>query len=992
MNWLRAGRRKGPGQGAPDADVPVTPLDAHDLDWFHGRVADIDALVQLPASMMLVSGHPGVGKTDLLQAASLTTRTSFPGAAVAAPVMLEHRSGTLQCSLLEGLGMALAEFESAESSGERWARVFADAAQRTADAGVRDMIRGAHGFMVGMVRARLGDEAADALASVEKNLNEALQEQLSNQIAREADRGAMAAFCLLAARTQELVGAPVVLSLDRGERLGDSDFQMLLDLASQLPTSVHVVVSHTLRGTDDDDRVRRLTEAASTSGHPLKALKLDGLLRPEVEAWMRQRGLEPEAGTATNIDEVMRVTSGYPLHVDLALTAIEDGRSLSELDADGGLVSMMQRNYADLDFDDQQAVMHLCAFSDPPDDSTVTALLGIDASAWAVRQKRLIDSRFLVTRVREVPWFHELGRRVVWEQVLTSNQREESARGGVAALAEVMSAPGPVSIQHCIDLAQLASLVPGDASTYPKLDRVLALGRGHLAVLGSLFELVDEEQNVQAGAIADVVGHARFRFGVHDLDLYEAARELVDLELVVIAENEENAVLVAAMGSHEAHHASVGRIVNELERVPLPSISRWVIEVLLQHCSGFHSANLGAGRISLAQLSKVMKDGQIDRDGDHVQWATRPGIIFRPRLGDLDFAGGVLFNSAEDRDLAFETLFELRSGTFAFGEPLDLSQLLKWPVDQPVQSRRFTSAAQHITGVSFETMSPARVPDLPSDLTVAEEMELTVKTWATLRELANDIERMVLNLDRPRGIGYFTAGEGVLWVEVSGRSDVQCLGELEGRAFALASRTAFDRGLGLTAGQRMMTMHYRTGKPKNPVPALLTETHKDMRAFNQQQGMNQGSRRLLADSEQLRDAVLISLDRRRTDADRLVRDGLLPPSELPLGMEVFALVVPPRGTGRIRDGDGDELISIVQRTDGPNRVELAVVDRDEVPTDRAWNDLSPFETRFDIAHIQPRVPGVTFSASWLSYGLEGLLGHDRVWIEYPSTDPTGLED
>lgn len=123
--------------------------------------------------------------------------------------------------------------------------------------------------------------------------------------------------------------------------------------------------------------------------------------------------LEPDQEVA-GVDEVVRVTAGYPLHVDLALRAIQRGGSLDQLSGDEALSSMIKENHRILSAEDQRVLMLLAAFSDPPGTDVLLGVLGIDEQLWTVRQQRLVDARFLVSQVAGKPWFHELGRRLLW--------------------------------------------------------------------------------------------------------------------------------------------------------------------------------------------------------------------------------------------------------------------------------------------------------------------------------------------------------------------------------------------------------------------------------------------------------------------------------------------------------------------------------------------------------------------------------------------------
>ncbi len=192
------------------------------------------------------------------------------------PVDLEYRPGSLQSSLLGSLGMALATHESSEPLAARWGRVFSDALDHAADATTRDMIRGATSVMNGFVRARLGDVAGDALETLEASLMTAVDQQLARRIEAKAELGAMRAFCALAEQVRDLVNCPVVLTLDRGDRLSELDFRMLLDLLGILPGGVHVHLEHTRAKPGDEGRIAELKAAGAATPSALTVMTWSG--------------------------------------------------------------------------------------------------------------------------------------------------------------------------------------------------------------------------------------------------------------------------------------------------------------------------------------------------------------------------------------------------------------------------------------------------------------------------------------------------------------------------------------------------------------------------------------------------------------------------------------------------------------------------------------------------------------------------------------------
>ena len=962
---------------APPAAPPAAEAETSRGLGIRGRELELEQLLALSSPVVLVTGPPGVGKSGLLEASGVRFASDPVICATVSPVELEFRSGTLQASLLGALGMALAAHESSEPLAARWGRIFKDALDRAADTTAQDMIRGATAVMNGFVRARLGDAAGQALDTFETSLLTAVDEQLARRIEADADPGAMRAFCTLAEQVQILAGGPVVLTLDRGERLSDADFRMLLDMIEMLPASVHVHVGHTRAKPEDEDRLTQLRVAAAATHRSsvLTVVDLNGLARDVVAGWMSDLGLEPDR-QVSGVDEVIRVTAGYPLHVDLALRAIQRGASLEQLTGDEALSSMIDQNYRVLDAEDQRVLMLVASFGDPPDVDIVLEVLGIDEQAWAVRQQRLIAARFLVSQVAETAWFHELGRRLLWDRVLSPTQRTAAAGTVVRVLLAHVASADRVRLSYCIDLARLAEHTPTTFASHAGATAVLALGAGHLAVAGALEELTDEKNPV--AFIGDVVSHARRRFGPVVDDLYDSAEQLGYRKLAFISEDEQNQVLGVSWASREARFLGVGRIFAECGRVPIKGIARAVLNgLLIPHCDPFHLASLGSGHSDLTRLSRELEERQHDREENFVTTHDRPGILLRPILGSLEFAGAISFNDAASRDRALEALTGPGAPPRLYGEAWNVEEIYPWPQAEPIPARRFAAAAELLTSQNFHHgFSVPNVPDLRPVSSLNEEMELVVRTWRTLAKLSDGLERAVLDLTRPRGIGFFTAGSGVISGEILGRAEAVDLGSLEGLAFGLAARKALDRGLGLGPDERITRMFYRSdGRPRNPVPELIKQTHKDLKDFNDAQRVGLRINAAM-DVDSLTSAILASLNRRQADAQAMLEADLFPDPGRPLGSELHILAVPPPGITHYPDTWDSRMIMAKRKVDAPNSVTLRIVG-DLSAEEAPWEHL---DREFGIKVIggDAETTGVLSS---LDDGLADLLSYDSLSLD-----------
>lgn len=256
-------------------------------------------------------------------------------------------------------------------------------------------------------------------------------------------------------------------------------------------------------------------------------------------------------------------------------------------------------------------------------------------------------------------------------------------------------------------------------------------------------------------------------------------------------------------------------------------------------------------------------------------------------------------------------------------------------------------------------------------------MELVVRTWQTLAELSDGLERAVLDLTQQRGIGFFTSGSGVMSAEILGRAEAVDLGSLTVRAFGLAARKAFDRGLGLGPNERISRMTYRSNEqPQNRVPELIKETQKDLKGFNDAQRIGLRINATL-NVDWLTSAIVNSLDRRQADAQAFLEADLLPDPGHPLGSELHILAIPPSGDPRYRDRTDSQIVIAQRRVNADNSVDLRMLD--DLPDEgRPWEHLN---REFGIRVFDD---GSEFRTSWSSLddGLCDLLSYDSMFLRF----------
>lgn len=957
------------------------------LPPFVGRNAELTSVTGLSNRVTVVVGDSGIGKSHLLRTAARWLADTPRAPLAPAPVQLAHRPGALQVALLDALAAAIADLESSEGRVARWGRIFATAAAKAADARVRDMVTAAGGFILGAIRARLGDDFADVVESIGGQLRASQDEQLAARIATASDPDALAAFCLIATEARELAAKPIVLSIDRAERLPDEDFRYMLDLFEQIPEDIHLVVAHSSRSPEDTRRVRLIKESvvhiakAPNDKQPppttadIAIIHLAGLAPQEVATWMGSKNLDtlPIIG---GLEEVMRVTAGYPLYVDIALAAIERGDSLGELSGEEGFIARTQQNYAGLDLEDQRCAMLLAAFSDPPAEQTVLDLLELDRTEWAVRERRLEESHILVTSVDGDPWFHELGRRAIWEHVLTGRQRSISAQQALAATVISIEMHGGANLSTCLDMAKLCEYAPDFVRQNDKLAEFIELDANELAVFAALDEIT-EDTNKGASHMGPVISYARNRFGASG-DLVAVIRNLAERGLIVIAEADRRAVIIAAWGSNTNYQIAIGRMALVLNRLPIRSIaSRVFNDFLLPTVAPFHVSLFGLGRPSVTKLSRGLQEEQYERGKAAVQRHDRPGLILRPRLGELDLYGAVNFETTADRDRAFEALAGLETQLHLLGERFILEFVHKWPHPTPLAALRFAHAIELATGENFTlSSSTTKSRHLPAVATLDDEMDLRVRMLTTIRDLSSPIERLALGVERGQGVVFLEHTPGLTVADVSGldraiRLDPSMIQHANRYPFIEIERLA-NLGPGEVLGTITTTA---TAIVKNPIPGMVADTYKRFNQFNTAQRRH--SQLEIPGSEEEINAMLANAqDQRLRDAAAFVASGVVPAPANTLVRTQLLLIIPGGIEPPTPFGSGFGGLYSLTITDGrANSTKVRIIDSAS-DLREGQLDLDYFARYFSFD--KSAVMHWNSTEADLSYGIAGLLGQENV--------------
>ena len=141
------------------------------------------------------------------------------------------------------------------------------------------------------------------MASFANQIATTIEQDLSARISNATDPDVVDIFIQFAREMLELAdGTPLILALDDGDKLDESDRRRLADLAEQLPDGVVIRVAFAMWNGETRANVTTLRAAG------LGARELQGLSAPAIGQWLQSKGLD-----LSETDAVLRASNGYAL-------------------------------------------------------------------------------------------------------------------------------------------------------------------------------------------------------------------------------------------------------------------------------------------------------------------------------------------------------------------------------------------------------------------------------------------------------------------------------------------------------------------------------------------------------------------------------------------------------------------------------------------------------------------------------------------------------
>ncbi len=712
----------------------------------------VEALVGDESRVVIVGGVSGAGKSVVLQQAVVAVHEERYVAGIHEVTW----SDPLLTMLIDRLSEVVAEVIDETGAIARIGERLSGAIERMARTGGRELAHAAGQELLSFVRGRLGPEAGKALAEAVKALQEESGQALGARLERarsQTQRELIVGFFTEVVALCD--GRPVLVALDRCERLDDKGLRLLADLAEMLPEGCQIWAA---AKTDASSGQFLSTTDASV-------VEVPALDRESVGELLEQQGLP-----VADAEEVLARTAGTALDVHAYVGLLESGGPVPEEDRDEVLVRDTARRWEQLSQDIRGFVLRLATLSDPLPERYMTLLADGDASlrGRAIDELRAVG---LLTAHGGGDWFHE--RRGA--ALLAAAEPEERAVAFADAATAVWAYVREGAPERwLVELAELAGHAEeGWALADEDVRAVLTLDAGGLAIVAGLFELEEKGQPLDA---LQLLTYIRATYPTEGREL-DRLQEVSEKGIAVLVTAPRHA-LVTLNASPVAQAVAYGRIARTFGQLPLRRIATLAFEhVLAPRLRPFSIGEHGVGFPSLEALSKIAL-GATEEYGI-TQAARReagPALIVRGDFADRSLYGAFRFDDERQRDRALDAVSQL--DVEFLDSKVAISTAVAYPIGV-VPANRFMRAASRVIGRKVKPRMRRAQGGVDPPLSFDEFADLVVRTRQILRVLSGATMRGAMGLDRPLSMHWVVDDSSALIAEVSGGREIACRHEGE---------------------------------------------------------------------------------------------------------------------------------------------------------------------------------------------------------------------
>lgn len=789
------------------------------VDLF-GRRELLDRLAASTDPVTLLVGDSGTGKTAVLEELQAEATAIAPG-----PVQVARAPGSLQIGLLDGLAAAVSLMVDDMTAAERVGRLIVDAVDRVADSRFKDLRAAVGKHLLSLVRARVGDEMADLLAGFGSAVTVSAEESLAARITAASDGEVVDQIVSFAGEVVELAGeSGVQVALDDLDRLDDGDLRRLADLADRLPPGFKIRGAFTTWHATS----RQGFETLQLGG--AQSVPISGLSERDVAAWLHSEDLDDRLTPS-----VMAATNGYPVHVADAIALLRRNPSpetLATLTPRQIIKVRTKQAWRELDYPSQVVAAKLCVYTDPLPTPRVCDLLGVDEMAWGALALRLADAGLLLDDERR--WFHELRRRVIWQDFISEEMRLAAIQAATAELQSQMALPTARPTDY-VEFARIAVQNRGLWDTEAGLAAAVEATRDELAIAAAALELIEYSRGEKAIDAETLLHYATSTYSI-DGDPLVALDSLVDRGLMDVARNERAAVAMPIWGSEAAIHVIRGRSAGELGRMPVAQLATAAFEsVIRPRLGSFDAAVYGVGAPSMGDASAAIASlHRRPRDGVVHVGGREPGIAVRGSRGAVPLYASVSYRDAGERDAAVERLAHLRQDLW--GEDVSVENVLPLPSPN-VPSLRFARALEWLDGRRDFSSHMLLPLDPPEPYPLADQVGVRQQLSTLVRERSTALERYAYRVERPVGFAYTQSSNGQVVVEIENFEGVAEIAPSWDRdLLAPFGRLRLADHLGLAPGQSIGRIRWQSSLlGKDPLTDGIVDFSKSAAEFNRLQ-------------------------------------------------------------------------------------------------------------------------------------------------------------
>lgn len=709
----------------------------------------VAAILEDRSKVVLILGGSGAGKTTVLQEAVKAARADR----YVSPTHRVMYADPLLPFVLSALGDIVGQIAEEQGALERLGQQLSGAVDRLVESKGRELALAAAREVLGFVRARIGPEAGQALADAVTALREGSAESLGARLGRERPTVARE---VIEGFSQEVVALadprPVLIVLDRCDRLNDDGSRLLADLAEVLPDGAQIWAA--VRSDSDPGHLLPGTDASTVLVPPLDELAVGQLLE--------QRGLPP--GEAAR---VLDTTSGTALDVQ-AYVGLLEAKVATGVPPDEVVREDTQRRLSSLSEATQRLTERLAVLNDPLPETYLVRLADGEVETFRIALQELAETE-LVTAHEDHLWIHERRRAQILDS-LDPEKRAEAFRDTATVVWEYIQQEGAEPkwlVELAEEVAQAPELVEGNELVRPILDA----DECQLAVIAGLVELT-------GGGVEGVEGHSllshvRASYSTDGGELL-ALQSLEAMGAAVIASNDEAAIVVPRLAGL-SYAVALGRIGRVFGLVPVPAIASVAFdEVVRSRISPFRDGEYGVGVASLKTLSFLAlgrPDDVRNRPTRTERRGARPALITRAGFAGRPICGAFRFDTAEQRDRALDAVTGL--DVEFLGDKLVVSLAAPYPMTA-VPADRFVNAAMRVTGKNLRpTLHQGEIRErLDQPLSYDELQDFRVRVHQVLRELGGAAMRGAMELDLPLGLHWMVKKGEYFEVEVRGGRSV----------------------------------------------------------------------------------------------------------------------------------------------------------------------------------------------------------------------------